>query len=60
MDIDQDPHAVHVTIRGPIAEAAAVRAWITARAERVDTGLDDDPQQPGWTTAQLIAVPPQE
>lgn len=59
MDIDEDPRAVEVTIRGPVAAAAQVRAWITARAGQAAHGLEDDPDTPGWTVARMIVVPPE-
>lgn len=60
MDIDEDPHSVHVTIRGPVAEAAQVRPWITARAGRTACAVNDDPEHPGWTIAHLVILAPGE
>ena len=60
MDIEANPGSVHVTIRGPMAEVAKIRAWIAARASHITCAVDDDPEHPGWTVATLTVLAPEQ
>ncbi|MEW2578390.1 hypothetical protein [Streptomyces syringium] len=59
-----DPREVLVEIRGPVAEAAQVRAWIVSRTGSITgTGeavwdMVDDEETPGWTLCRMTVVPP--
>lgn len=61
-----DRREVLVEIRGPVAEAARVRAWITARsgsltgAGTVVSDVDDDPEVAGWSRCRMTVLPAKE